>query len=117
LAESLEVDVPFREVDRVLQWAAGEGLRKVGESAVRLGDRDAVVDRGVGRRERAAAVDLSPGRRCRPGSPGTVTWIAPAPTGRNPQAAAASPWLSTPPVASVAAIQRPSSFRTVWPTA
>lgn len=43
----------------------------------------------------------------------TVTWIAPAASGRRSHEAAAVVWLSTPPVASVAAIHRPSTRSTV----
>jgi hypothetical protein len=57
---------------------------------------------------------LSPASRRRLAS--TVTWIAPLVSGRRSHAAAALAWLSTPAVASVAAIQRPSILRTVWPT-
>jgi hypothetical protein len=43
----------------------------------------------------------------------TVTWIAPAPSGRRSHALAAVPWLSKPPVANVAASHRPSILSTL----
>lgn len=46
--------------------------------------------------------------------PRTVTWMAPD-RARRFHAAAAVAWLRAPLVASVAAIQRPSTFSTVWP--
>jgi hypothetical protein len=53
----------------------------------------------------------------RPVAPETVTWVVPLEFASMSHAAAAVVWLSTPPVASVAAIQRPSAVRTRWPTA
>ena len=47
---------------------------------------------------------------------GVVTSIRPL-KGRMPQRAAAERWLSTPPVARVAAIHRPLCETTRWPTA
>ena len=64
--------------------------------------------------ERAAAVDADAAAAFAAGSPGTVTWMAPAPSGRRAQASAAVLWLSTAslPAASTAAIQRPSRVST-----
>jgi hypothetical protein len=100
----------------VLERAAVEDRREVGEGAVRLGDRDAVEDRGVVGRQRAAAVELDAGASLAPRVAGDRDVDGAGALGEPPRGGGGM-WLSTPAVASVAAIQRPWRVMTRWPTA
>jgi hypothetical protein len=119
LLELGEVDqaAELGEVEDVLERSALERRCEVDDGAQWGGDRDPAVERDIVWPERAAAVqaDAAPPRSSPAAGHRHVDRArsarAQVPGGRGLR------WLSAPPVASVAAFQRPSIRRPVWPTA
>ena len=105
--------VGARLVDRLLELVALQDAGEVELGAGGGGDGDAGVGGDLVGGENGS-VKEEPGRLAR------VHWVVisirPV-QGRMPHRAPADRWLSTPPVQRAAAIQRPRSETTWWPTA